>query len=1054
MADSEELGLLEVTSCPGTHTIQIITDSNVDAPDAVNEQVNEDFLQAALVEAQDFEPASDQYGDEVVGNEAVSITQEMVHNVVSVSNLVTSAGATVVAEGAFDGATYTVVGEIPETDGQSIIDLQQNVIGVDSGVHMVSEEQAPEQEQAVQNITDLVEADTENTAIAESSANIQFISTPVSVVSPLGSSRNPIRIIQQGNQYTPVQQLTAEQLQQIMQVVQQQQLTKTTADGGGSSVLFNSQTNTKIVYRVIYPSELHKSTGVKGSGQAQNDDGNVQLIHRRPYRKRNREDDDDKVDAPELTKEEKDARKKQRPRTRSGRVSKPPKHMMKDYKHIHVLDWDEDYDDDDGGYSDFKCSDPEAEDREGNKNDHQDESSLDAGYGPLRPKKFKCSTCDKSYIGQGGLARHYRLCPSHGSLDEHEHEKENADGSIGSFSEDSNTRDSFPNPSLTRLTSTPSNSSTQEPIPPTEEAILEPEEVSPAVTPRKIFFGRRGRPRRRNIYLHETPAQRQKRRLREVVKASEDEDLMEIVLPRLVGALTLWEFLLMKVEKGSPSRPHADIIHQEFENLYKTVHKVCKKYLQPCKNSSLESGNQKSVLKIDNSPINKALDLVEGLYEVRDMPMEESSDFQYTYLTDKKSLVTGTQPSHHKVRKTVAVVTSDELISPAKQPKMTSLLSNTRSVANTDTSLPSNKYGSYKSSLISSATPTVTVITKQQSVYPSSTSKAVPSSSQSIIKSVTTSVGTNSLVQTSTQPAKAVFRVVSAQSSITKSQEIPKSQESLIGKTVLISSTNSQTLSANKNSTSRPLVIIGPNSAKFLNNTNIDTSMFQNSIIVNGNSVNMQSRNSAEDKNLASSSLSLGDNSTTISTDINKPCINGVSPQNMELNGASEMMMETSEEPATSVPGSTELEKLANQTVQDMGEPMGNGDSNNDMVQKEQTVMDVNALNNYGDLQLLDKEAGENTQIVTMVQQGAETEPCEILQLDGVQALGGEMAPDFSQASLFQTEDGMYIIQNPDGMAFQLQGAEGIPLETVQALLSMESDSQLQGETIQTEIQQ
>ena len=376
MADGEELGLLEVTSCPGTHTIQIITDSNVDAHDAVNEQVNEDFLQAALVEAQDFEPASDQYCDEV-GNEAV--TQEMVNNVVSVNHLVTTAGATVIADGTFDGATYTVVGEIPDADGQSIMDLQQNVIGVDSGVHMVSQTQAPEQEQAVQNITDIVEAtDPENTVKTESPANIQLISAPATTVSPLGSSRNPIRIIQQGNQYTPVQQLTAEQLQQIMQVVQQQQLTKTTADGGGSSVLFNTQTNTKIVYRVIYPSELHKSSGGKGSGQTQSDGGNVQLMQRRLYRKRNREDDDDKVDAPELTKEEKDARKKQRPRTRSGRVSKPPKHMMKDYKHIHVLDWDEDYDDDDGGYSDFKCSDHEGEDRNGSKNE-QDESSLDAG---------------------------------------------------------------------------------------------------------------------------------------------------------------------------------------------------------------------------------------------------------------------------------------------------------------------------------------------------------------------------------------------------------------------------------------------------------------------------------------------------------------------------------------------------------------------------------------------------------------------------------------------------------------------------------------------------
>jgi hypothetical protein len=85
---------------------------------------------------------------------------------------------------------------------------------------------------------------------------------------PLGSSQNPIRIIQQGNQYTPVQQLTTDQLQQIMQVVQQQQVAKSASEGGGSSVLYNPQTNTKIVYRVIYPSELHKS-GTSGAHNSQ-----------------------------------------------------------------------------------------------------------------------------------------------------------------------------------------------------------------------------------------------------------------------------------------------------------------------------------------------------------------------------------------------------------------------------------------------------------------------------------------------------------------------------------------------------------------------------------------------------------------------------------------------------------------------------------------------------------------------------------------------------------------------------------------------------------------
>ena len=133
-------------------------------------------------------------------------------------------------------------------------------------------------------------------------------------------------------------------------------MARNTQESGGS-VLFNPNTNTRIVYRVIYPSELHKGQQTvihvtpRGTS-ATTTSIPVQQTHlpKRQYRKRGKDDEEDKMDGPEMSKEEKEERKKHRPRTRSGRVSKPPKHMVKDYKHIHVLDWDEDYDDSDGGY--------------------------------------------------------------------------------------------------------------------------------------------------------------------------------------------------------------------------------------------------------------------------------------------------------------------------------------------------------------------------------------------------------------------------------------------------------------------------------------------------------------------------------------------------------------------------------------------------------------------------------------------------------------------------------------------------------------------------------
>lgn len=41
--------------------------------------------------------------------------------------------------------------------------------------------------------------------------------------------------------------------------------------------------------------------------------------------------------------------------------------MVKDYKQIHRVDWYEDYDDDDGGYSDIYDSDTESQTKQGNK---------------------------------------------------------------------------------------------------------------------------------------------------------------------------------------------------------------------------------------------------------------------------------------------------------------------------------------------------------------------------------------------------------------------------------------------------------------------------------------------------------------------------------------------------------------------------------------------------------------------------------------------------------------------------------------------------------------
>lgn len=98
------------------------------------------------------------------------------------------------------------------------------------------------------------------------------------------------------------------------------------------------------------------------------------------------------------------AKKPQKIQTRSGRVSRPPKHKVRDYKFIKTEDLADSHQSDSDDYSEISVED---EDEDGKKD-------ADVNFNPA-PKAFKCDTCDKSYIGLGGLSRHYKLNPSHGS---------------------------------------------------------------------------------------------------------------------------------------------------------------------------------------------------------------------------------------------------------------------------------------------------------------------------------------------------------------------------------------------------------------------------------------------------------------------------------------------------------------------------------------------------------------------------------------------------------------------------------------------------------------
>lgn len=100
--------------------------------------------------------------------------------------------------------------------------------------------------------------------------------------------------------------------------------------------------------------------------------------------------------------------------TRSGRVSRPPKYKAKDYKFIKNEDLAESHQSDSDDYSEMSVEEEEGE--EGKKEAAAASSSSAVTYSH-KSRAFRCQTCDKAYIGHGGLNRHYKLNPSHGEPD-------------------------------------------------------------------------------------------------------------------------------------------------------------------------------------------------------------------------------------------------------------------------------------------------------------------------------------------------------------------------------------------------------------------------------------------------------------------------------------------------------------------------------------------------------------------------------------------------------------------------------------------------------------
>ncbi|XP_074681244.1 zinc finger protein 839 isoform X2 [Strix aluco] len=411
---------------------------------------------------------------------------------------------------------------------------------------------------------------------------------------------------------------------------------------------------------------------------------------------------------PCLEKKQKDDKLKKslKVKTRSGRISRPPKYKAKDYKFIKMEDLADGHQSDSDDYSELSI-----EDDEEGKVKGKDALFSSSNYN-LKPKMFKCQTCEKSYIGKGGLARHYKLNPGHGQL-ESSPQKIPLNKPNGSIFVD-NTRgireemmspahlDSIAvtlnneNALGNNLEETVDSKAGEQTCKSAESRTLLAEQqneissghrgpVAPKGPGRPRRPKRRGRPRMggrsrcsgRLSRPGQSPSKslssvsaehnvfRRKARLKELIQQCDNEDLMELALPRLTKLVTVYEFLLMKVEKGYPAKAYFPDVYREFEDLHNMVKKMAYDHLS---NSDLLSCQQP--VEIKDAKVAESLGITEILTGEQKTQGVDSCSQCITKMVSEQV------PVEILGQKRLAESSGEELLPSAKRTKLEDVMEN------------------------------------------------------------------------------------------------------------------------------------------------------------------------------------------------------------------------------------------------------------------------------------------------------------------------------------------------------------------------------------------
>nr|XP_039248217.1 uncharacterized protein LOC120326061 isoform X2 [Styela clava] len=101
---------------------------------------------------------------------------------------------------------------------------------------------------------------------------------------------------------------------------------------------------------------------------------------------------------------------------------------------------------------------------------------------------------------------------------------------------------------------------------------------------------------------------RRKNRLREMLSACSEDEIMEVALPHLARVFSLWEFLVTKVEKNKMARVFFADVYKEYECLHKYVSKLAEKYKQAIEANKSEPETSEAVAATTASDADKATD--------------------------------------------------------------------------------------------------------------------------------------------------------------------------------------------------------------------------------------------------------------------------------------------------------------------------------------------------------------------------------------------------------------------------------------------------------------